>query len=146
MIPTKFKKSNPAEHLYTLLELALWDRLSDSKKHKAYYLFSVLYSEAYYFDNNVSLVRDAVRNNTLDLLREGCNPNDKYDDNIDIYFLDEGKGKFFIVLLFNPNNWYENRRILDIIPVKRNDYQMTQIYPLQKLKSVNSNRFQRNCL
>jgi hypothetical protein len=140
MIRTKLKKSDPAENLYTALELLLWNRLHKSKKHKAYYLFSILYSEAYYFDNNVSLVRDAVRNNTLDLLREGCKPNDKYDDNIVIYFLDEGMGKFFIVLLFNPHNWSEDRRILDIIPVKRNDYQMTQIFPLQKGKKTIFNR------
>ncbi len=132
MATTSLKKSDPAEDLYSNLLLLLWHRLSDSKKHKAYYLFSVLFSEEYYYENNVSLVKDAVRNNTLELLREGCRPNDKYDDNIVIYFLDEGEGKYFIVLLYNPVDWYEDRRILGIIPVKRNDYQMTQIFPLQK--------------
>jgi hypothetical protein len=48
MIRTSLKKSDPAADLYTDLELLLWNRLHDSKKHKAYYLFSVLYSEAYY--------------------------------------------------------------------------------------------------
>jgi hypothetical protein len=90
------------------------------------------------------MVRDAVRNNTLNLIREGCHPDDKYDDNIVIYFLDEGKGQFFIVLLFKPHSYTEQDAVLDIIPVKRNDYEMTQIYPIQKVPKSNSSNLQRN--
>jgi hypothetical protein len=53
----KWNQFESTEKLYTDLELALWDRLSDSKKHKAYYPFSVLFSEAYYLENNVSMVQ-----------------------------------------------------------------------------------------
>jgi hypothetical protein len=144
MATPKWNQFESTEKLYNDLVLALWDRLSDSKKHKAYYLFSVLFSEAYYLENNVSMVRDAVRNNTLNLIREGCHPDDKYDDNIVIYFLDEGKGQFFIVLLFKPHSYTEQDAVLDIIPVKRNDYEMTQIYPIQKVPKSNSSNLQRN--
>ena len=84
------------------LELALWDRLSNSKNHKAYYLFAVLFSEAYWLKDNVRMVRKAVRNNTLHHIKDKRHPDEQDDDNIDIYFLEEGNGKFFIVLLYNP--------------------------------------------
>ncbi len=74
------------------------------------------------------MVRKAVRNNTLNLIRDKCHPDEKDDDNIDIYFLEEEKGNSLSSYCIIR---YMNRKsaVLDIIPVKRNDYEMTQIYP-----------------
>ena len=105
------------------------DDLYQSKKHKAYYLFSVLFSEGWWADDNVAIVKKAVRDHSLNLVWERRNPDDRDDDNIHIYFLENEKGKFSIILLLDPHCEGESLEILDIIPVKRNDYEMTRIYP-----------------
>lgn len=141
MVTTEWNPFDDAEDSYNGLLLALWNELCDSRKHKAYYLFSILYSEAYWLEKNVSLVREAVLHDTLDLLKEKCDPADQYDDNIAIYFWEDEKGKFFIVLVYVPQNGEDLvESVLDIIPVKRNDYEMMQIYPVPvvpKIKNVN---------
>jgi len=144
MATPKWNQFRSTEHLYDYLEIAFRGRLSNSRKHKAYFLFSVLFSKAYWLENSVSMVRNAVYNNTLYLIGNKRHPDKQDDDNIDIYFLEDEKGQFFIVLVYNPFHETRQLALLDIIPVKTNDYQMTQIYPPQKVKSANSSRFQRN--
>ena len=117
------------EYLYSVLLLALWNKLYKSKKHKAFYLFSVSFSDAYWLKDIVSIVRDAVENNALHLLRESCDPADKYEDSIWIYFLEDGRKQFFIVLIYKSLQKRDEDSLLDIIPVTTNNYQMMQIYP-----------------
>ena len=128
---TKWNQFESKEDLYLPLKLALWDTSHQKKRHKAYFLFSVLFLKAWWLKNNLFMVRKAVRNNTLDQIREKRHPDVQDDDNIDIYFIDEGNGKFFIVLLYNPCHYHRGRSLLGIIPVRTNDYKMTKIYPLR---------------
>jgi hypothetical protein len=132
---SRFNRLKSGEDLYDRLELLLFDRLY-RKKHKAYYLFAVLFSEAWWLKDNVCMVRKAVRNNTLHLIKDKRHPDEQDDDHIDIYFLEEKDGKFNIVLLYNP--YYGDRKsvVLDIIPVKSKDYQMKLIHPARPRKSA----------
>jgi hypothetical protein len=123
------------EHLYNKLYLALANDLNDlskSKKHKAYYLFTVLYSEGWWAENNMSKVKKAVLDHSLNLIWERRDPDDRNDDNIHIYFLENEKGKFFIILVHDPHDWSAEADRPEIIPVKRNDYGMTRIHPLPR--------------
>jgi hypothetical protein len=132
----KWSPFESTEDLYDHLELALWDDLHDSKNHKAYYLFSVLYSDGWWLENNVARVRKAVLDHTLNLIWERRHPDNHDDDNIDIFFLEDKKGKCSIVLLHSSLTLLGEETVLDMIPVNRKDYEMTQIYPLPvKLKS-----------
>jgi hypothetical protein len=131
----KWNQLKSRKDLHGRLELLLFDRLY-RKKHKAYYLFAVLFSEAWWLKDNVRMVRKAVRNNTLHLIKDKLHPDEQDDDNIDIYFLEEGNGKFNIVLLYNPCHRDGKSAVLDIIPVKSKDYQMTQIHPARPCKSA----------
>lgn len=127
------------EHLYLKLSLALKDNLFDSKKQKAYYLFTVLFSEGWWVEDNVEIVKEAVRNHSLNLVWERRDPDERDDDNIHIYFLENEKGKNFIVLVLDSIDPSKRPELLDMIPVKRNDYEMTRIYPRpvsRKLKST----------
>jgi hypothetical protein len=117
------------EYLYSVLLLALWNKLCKSKKHKAFYLFSVFFSDAYWLKDIVPIVRDAVENNTLHLVRENCDPADKYEDSILVYFLEDGTKQFFIVLVYKSLQKPDEDSLVDIIPVTNNNYQMMQIYP-----------------
>jgi hypothetical protein len=117
------------EYLYSGLLLALWNKLCKSKKHKAFYLFSVYFSHAYWLKDIIPIVRDAVQNDTLHLVRENCDPADKYEDSILIYFLEDDMKQFFIVLVYKTLQKPDEDSLLDIIPVTTNNYQMMQIYP-----------------
>lgn len=128
-LPTKNSQFKTTEHLYIKLELAMAGDLYDSKKHKAYYLFTVLFSEGWWVEDNVAIVRKAVRDHSLNLIWERRDPAKKDDDNIHIYFLENEKGKHFIVLVRDPIDLTEGPELLCKIPVKRNDYEMTRIYP-----------------
>src|ERR1700712_2931891 len=136
--PFKWNPLESTEFLYEDLELALWDDLQDSKNHKAYYLFSVLYSEGWWAENNVAMVKEAILNHSLHLIWERRHPDNHDDDNIDIYFLEDALGKYSIVLLHSSLTLVGEETVLDIIPVTRNDYEMTQIYP-QPPKLMSSN-------
>jgi hypothetical protein len=125
----KWNPLESTEGLYDNLELALWDELYGSKKHKAYYLFSVLYSEGWWAENNVEMIREAILNHSLHLIWERRHPDNHDDDNIDIYFLEDAQGKSSIVLLHSSLTLVGEETVLDIIPVNRRDYEMTQIYP-----------------
>lgn len=144
MATPKWNQFKSIEDLYDRLEIAFRGRLSNSRKHKAYFLFSVLFSEAYWLEDNLTMVQEAVHSNTLDQITEKRHPDEQNDDNIDIYFLEDEKGQYFIVLVYNQFYTERNDDLLNIIPVKTKDYLMTQIYPLQEVKSVNSDMFQRN--
>ena len=126
---TKLNQSKITEHLYNKLEFALRDELSKSGKYKAYYLFTVLFSEGWWVEDNVDKVRKAVYDHTLNLIWERRDPNERDDDNIIIYFLEKENGKSFIVLVYDSADYSKGPDLLDIIPVKRNDYGMTRIYP-----------------
>jgi hypothetical protein len=126
---TKLNQFKITENLYQKLELVLGDELSKSKKHKAYYLFTVLFSEGWWVEDNVDKVRKAVRDHTLNLIWERRDPNERDDDNIIIYFLEKENGKYFIVLVHDRVHNHEGPGLLDMIPVKRNDFGMTCIYP-----------------
>lgn len=132
------------EDLYKILQLALQNDLSGSKKHKAYYLFTVLFSEGWWVEDNVDMIRTAVHDHTLNLIWERRNPDEKDDDNIIIYFLEKENGKYFIVLVHDPVEYSKRPKLLDIIPVRRNDYGMTRIYPRpapRKLKTAGNKGF-----
>lgn len=126
---TKLNQFKITERLYEKLELVLCNELSKSKKHKAYYLFTVLFSEGWWVEDNVDKVRKAVYDHTLNLIWERRDPNERDDDNIIIYFLEKENGKYFIVLVHDRVQNYEGPDLLDMIPVKRNDYGMTRIFP-----------------
>ena len=125
----KWNPRESTEFLYDHLELALWDDLYGSKNHTAYYLFSVLYSEGWWAENNVEMIREAILNHSLHLIWERRHPDNHDDDNIDIYFLEDAQGKCSIVLLHSSLTMVGEETVLDIIPVNRHDYEMTQIYP-----------------
>ena len=124
-----WKPLESTEYLYDKFELAVRHALTGSKKHKVYYLFTVLFSEGWWVEDNVDIVRKAVHDHSLNLIWERRNPDEKDDDNIIIYFLQKENGKYFIVLVHDPVDSYEGPDLLDMIPVKRNDYGMTRIYP-----------------
>ena len=125
---TKRNQFETLEHLYNKLYLALGNDLNNSKQHKAYYLFTVLFSEGWWAEDNVDMVRKAVHEHSLNLIWERRNPDERDDDNIHIYFLEKENGKYFIVLVFDSIDFTKGPDLLDIIPVKRNDYGMTRIY------------------
>jgi hypothetical protein len=78
------------------------------------------------------MVKKAVLNHTLNLIWERRDPDERNDDNINIYFLENEKGKYFIVLIYDSVSNDESPKLLEMIPVKKNDYEMTQIFPFQK--------------
>ena len=132
-----------ADDLYNRLVLAVPDNLLSSKKHKAYYLFTVLFSEGWWAEDNVAMVKEAVLNHSLNLIWERRNPVERDDDNIIIYFLEKENGKYFIVLVHDPVDYSEGPKLLDMIPVRRNDYGMTRIFPRPvrcKLKSTRNKK------
>ena len=126
---SKRNQDETLEHLYNKLCLAVPERLINSKKHKAYYLFTVLYSEGWWAENNMSKVKRAVLDHSLNLIWERRDPDQRDDDNIHIYFLENENGKFFIILVHDPLDSCAEADLPEIIPVKRNDYGMTRIYP-----------------
>jgi hypothetical protein len=123
------KQLKSLENLYDELELVMWDDLSNSKKHKAYYLFTVLFSEGWWAEDNVEMVKNAVLNHTLNLIWQRRDPDEINDDHINIYFLENEKGKYFIILVHDSVAEAESPKLLEMISVKRNDYEMTRIYP-----------------